>query len=374
MKLTDKLVDEMIADMFGQELVPLVDLLKKEDNISEFKLADKLKLNINIVRNMLYKLNGSNFVFFTRKKDKQKGWYIYFWTLNRKHIMHLLYDYKKNKVQRLRLWLERENTSNFFVCPNECMRLNYEDALDSQFKCPECESIMSQEVASKDKIKFIKSEIERLEQEVTEEAVLIDKELDIERKKEQLIEKKKAEEEARLAAKKLHESQLKSLEKKRIAQEKSAKERAKREIIAKKKALIKKKLMEKKLVAKKKLMEKKKILAIKMALKKQKLEEAKKKLLAKKMIQNKLVHKSAIKKIEKKKIEPKSVKKPEIKKPIKKKQSPKKPHKEKKGIKLEESPVVIEKKELQPRSISDIPIRRPPSILKRLFRGSKRLI
>ena len=84
MKLTPELVAKTISSVAGEDVLPLVERLRGRQNVSEFILADEVQHEINAVRNMLYRLYHANLVTFTRKKDKQKGWYIYYWTFNPK--------------------------------------------------------------------------------------------------------------------------------------------------------------------------------------------------------------------------------------------------------------------------------------------------
>ena len=88
-KLTQNKIDEVIINVAGKEGLRLVKKLKGKENISEFVLATKLKRDIKIVRNLLYKLYNYNLISSTRKKDKQKGWYIYYWTLISENIKFL---------------------------------------------------------------------------------------------------------------------------------------------------------------------------------------------------------------------------------------------------------------------------------------------
>src|SRR3989338_453753 len=81
MRLTPKKIEEIIVGILGESGIPLIKELMGKDNISEFDLATKTKQDIKVVRRMLYVLHNNNLVGFTRKKDKQKGWYIYYWTL-----------------------------------------------------------------------------------------------------------------------------------------------------------------------------------------------------------------------------------------------------------------------------------------------------
>ncbi|MCX8147001.1 MAG: transcription factor [Candidatus Woesearchaeota archaeon] len=165
MRLSSKLLDEIITEIVGNDVLPLVGALKNKKNVSEFKLAEKLKVEINVVRNMLYRLLKYNLVSFTRKKDKVKGWYIYYWTLKLKGIKKILMDLKKEKLNKLKERLEREKEGNFYLCPNKCTRLNFDQAVDFEFKCPECGHLMNID-ENKKKIEEIEREINKLEKEV----------------------------------------------------------------------------------------------------------------------------------------------------------------------------------------------------------------
>jgi transcription initiation factor TFIIE subunit alpha len=165
MKLSNKLIEETIADVAGPDVVAIVKLLKNKKNVSEFRLAEMIKEEVNIVRNMLYRLYHLNLVSFTRRKDKTKGWYIYYWTLNPKQLKHVVIQNKKEKLEKLKARLERESGNPFFICENACMRLEFDTALTYEFKCPECGELMQQEDNSK-KIKEIEKEISEIEKQI----------------------------------------------------------------------------------------------------------------------------------------------------------------------------------------------------------------
>ncbi|MEK6836001.1 MAG: hypothetical protein AABX55_03200, partial [Nanoarchaeota archaeon] len=85
-----QILQDFVNEVAGKDAVKLVNLMKERENISEFELAEDLKLNVNQVRNLLYKLNSFNLTYSTRRKDKDKGLYIYYWTFNFKHARDLL--------------------------------------------------------------------------------------------------------------------------------------------------------------------------------------------------------------------------------------------------------------------------------------------
>jgi transcription initiation factor TFIIE subunit alpha len=149
MRLSNKLIEDTISDVAGVDVVPLVMYLKNKKNVSEFKLAEHLEQEINATRNMLYRLLKSNLVTFNRKKDKQKGWYIYYWTFNLKRLRHVYSEVKVKKLERYQQRLDREEAGYFFMCPNACMRVDFEQATGFEFKCPECGELMQEQDNSK---------------------------------------------------------------------------------------------------------------------------------------------------------------------------------------------------------------------------------
>jgi transcription initiation factor TFIIE subunit alpha len=161
----DDILTEVIKEVAGQDVLPLVKALKNKKNISEFKLADAIRQEINLTRNMLYRLYDQNLVSFIRKKDKKKGWYIYYWTFNPKRIKELVRNLKKTRVERLKERLEREKSTNFFTCANKCIRLDFDQATEFEYKCPECGEILQQE-DNTPRIKELEKELQKLEKEL----------------------------------------------------------------------------------------------------------------------------------------------------------------------------------------------------------------
>ena len=162
-RLTDKKTEEVIKRVCGDDILPLVKKLKGKENVSEFKLADQLKGDIKKVRNGLYRLYEANLVEFTRKKDKKKGWYIYYWTFKPEQVKFLYSKIRKEMLERLKERLEGEAKGMFFVCPNRCVRLSFDQAADFEFSCPECGELCSQEDIN-ERAKEIKDKIKELEE------------------------------------------------------------------------------------------------------------------------------------------------------------------------------------------------------------------
>ncbi|PIN73548.1 hypothetical protein COV20_04975 [Candidatus Woesearchaeota archaeon CG10_big_fil_rev_8_21_14_0_10_45_16] len=171
MRLTQKKIEEILVSILGEEGLPLIQELNGKENVSEFDLAKKIKSDIKVVRKMLYILYNHNLVGFNRKKDKQKGWYIYYWTLLPDSVRFSYFKMKRNVLERLEHRLEQEEKELFFSCPNSCVRLNFDQAMDFEFHCPECGELLGQDdsaekvIGLKKRIGEIKEELEKLQEQ-----------------------------------------------------------------------------------------------------------------------------------------------------------------------------------------------------------------
>ncbi|MBS3140103.1 hypothetical protein J4479_03800 [Candidatus Woesearchaeota archaeon] len=167
MRLTTKKVEEILVNLLSEEGLPLIRELAGKFNISEFDLASKTKKDIKIIRKMLYLLYNHNLVGFTRKKDKQKGWYIYYWTLLPESIKFNYFKTKRDLLERLKQQLAQEEKELFFICPNDCIRLDFDQSIGFEFHCPECGELITQDDSQK-KIFDLKNKISEIEEELEE--------------------------------------------------------------------------------------------------------------------------------------------------------------------------------------------------------------
>ncbi len=164
MRLSNKIVEDVVSEVAGEDVLPLIKVLKNRKNVSEFKLAESIKEEVNRTRNMLYKLYDANLVSFIRKKDKKKGWYIYYWTFDTKKIKYLASSLKKKRLVKLKVRLEREQENQFYSCDSKCIRLDFDQAMNFEFKCPECGELIEPEDNSEE-IKHLETEIKEIEKE-----------------------------------------------------------------------------------------------------------------------------------------------------------------------------------------------------------------
>jgi len=236
-----KLLYDLVEEMAGAGTGRIVDILFGKKDVNEFLIAKKMELTINQIRNILYKLSAEGLVSFIRKKDKRKGWYIYYWTLKTEKCLVKLEQSLIKKIKNLNEILRSREVKRFYVCKPCGIEVGEEKALEHEFTCEECAEIYELLDNSRP-IRDTKAKITRTEKELA----LIQKELEATREKE----RKRRARESRKEAKKM-EAKKELLKVARAA--------AKKKVAAAKVKATKKKRGEKKSKSQKKDAAKKKI-------------------------------------------------------------------------------------------------------------------
>lgn len=160
-----QLMEKIVVEVVSEEALPIIKYLHGKKRISEFVITEELDIEIHRTRFLLYKLLEHNLVTFIRKKDKIKGWYICYWDLNEAAVEQLDKKLRTQKIKKLKERLEREEGNQFYMCRNACVRMDFERAMEFNFKCPECGEIMHP-VENQRTIDFLKSKIKDLEKEM----------------------------------------------------------------------------------------------------------------------------------------------------------------------------------------------------------------
>jgi transcription initiation factor TFIIE subunit alpha len=158
-------IEDVIKELVNEDAIPIVLYLIGRTKVSEFVLAQDLDLEIHKARNLLYRLLEHNVLYFHRKKDKVKGWYICYWDFNEKIIPFLLEKIKTQKLQKLKERLDKESSSMFYMCKSACTRMDFEKSMEFNFKCPECGELMDEQNNSRT-LEFLKERIADLDKDL----------------------------------------------------------------------------------------------------------------------------------------------------------------------------------------------------------------
>jgi len=234
-----KLLNDILSNVVGRQASDIVNLLAGKKNVNEFILAKKLKLTINQVRNILYKLSHAGLVSFTRKKDKRKGWYTYFWTLNIGKSLELLEGNLIKELESLKNQLKNRESRRFYFCNTCKTEVNEETALLHNFTCSECGEVYELQTDKKIlndlmlKIKKLEAAVMIIEEELSKVRVK-------ETKKQVNLDKKEMADKKKSRAKKRNDRRREKKKEKR-REEKSKKKSKKKSKPKKSKKKIKRK-------------------------------------------------------------------------------------------------------------------------------------
>lgn len=250
-----KFLKQIVGHIAGEAAIELVDLLSNKKDINEFVIAKKLDLTINQTRNLLYRLSHTGVLSSIRKKDKKKGWYIYFWTLNILRSLEILEEKLIEEIEMLNKELKNKKEKRFYKCASCGVELTEDSALLTNFECQECGEIYK----LADNTPFI-AEVEKNITKLNKELELVKKERELEQEKqdkklERSIKKAEKEKKEERAARRKKKEKDKKREERKLEKDKEKKKTARAEKKAMKKSSEKKKVVKK--VSKKKTKKKK---------------------------------------------------------------------------------------------------------------------
>ena len=163
--MIDKETKEILLSKIGIAGVDVIKLIKDKPNYSEFQISEKLEMDIQLVRNILYKIHNLNLADYTKKKDRKKGGYISYWTFNKKELHYYIEKEKMKKLEKFKERLESENSNKYYICKVGCTRVEFGNAFEINFKCVECGDALAHQ-DNKKTIEFLKTKISEMETEI----------------------------------------------------------------------------------------------------------------------------------------------------------------------------------------------------------------
>lgn len=150
---------DIVFELVGEDATQIVEFLYQNPGASEFDVSESIGFAVSQIRSILYDLKSKNLIDYDRRKDKDKGWYLYYWRVVPENFETVYLNEKRKKLEMFQERLETEENSIHYICPNFCKRLSFEDALDENFTCPVCGSLMQEENQSR-KIEMLKRNIQ----------------------------------------------------------------------------------------------------------------------------------------------------------------------------------------------------------------------
>lgn len=156
-------VKEYLTNLVGEEGLKVAKKLPSKEYESEYDIAEKLKININKLRSILYKLYSQNLVAYYKTRDKEKGWFIYHWKFFPKKLIEQVIKTKQKELEKTEKEVETGNERYF--CERCEEDFTFQQAFNNNFACSTCNSPLELKKVRGHKtlIKKIKKEIKELE-------------------------------------------------------------------------------------------------------------------------------------------------------------------------------------------------------------------
>ncbi len=135
-KLTDSQVKKMLKEIIGRNAYLILNACQVGRTDEE--IARITKLEISTVRSLLNQLYSEGLVEYTREKDEEHNWFKYTWYTRKDMLSDVLKFHLVEDIKDLEQKLDFETSYMFFACPNKCVKVPFEIAVEYDFRCPDC--------------------------------------------------------------------------------------------------------------------------------------------------------------------------------------------------------------------------------------------
>lgn len=139
-----EMVENPVVQRYLHELVGTegmqVALSPSEGEVTDEEIADRIGIDVNVVRRALIILNEHKLADYRRIRDQESGWLTYYWTFQYENIPEQLEQHMERLLEMLREREDYETGNEFYRCSVCGERQQFNDAMDLQFTCPRCSS------------------------------------------------------------------------------------------------------------------------------------------------------------------------------------------------------------------------------------------
>jgi len=175
LKLTDEVTVQVLNVLLGhREIIDeeIVNILNEgsspeteEDIEQEIKEEPAPRIALKEVRKSLYKLNERSLARYRRVRDRETGYFVYYWSPIWERIRDLIVRRRKSSLKKLRQRLDYEERNLLYVCASGHNPVTFSDAFELGFICTTCGEELSQKENAQT-IHFLKEKIQELEKEL----------------------------------------------------------------------------------------------------------------------------------------------------------------------------------------------------------------
>lgn len=160
----NKTFSSFVSEIAGRRGAKIVDCIG--DGATDETIEKNTGMKLSEIRSTLNNLHSYGVVEYVREKNLESGWFIYTWKLNHSRAMKNFLSQKQREYGDLKQKLTKESTISF-SCKQACLNLDFDEAMENEFKCPKCKKQMVEADPKK--------HLEELEQKITAIQSMMDK-------------------------------------------------------------------------------------------------------------------------------------------------------------------------------------------------------
>ncbi len=157
----ERLLDPEARDVF-------VYMFEAGKEVTENEIAEATGLKINSVRRALNMLAEKGLITYRRVRVVDKNGrsnVVFYWKVNPENLKSIVESRKRAVIEKLRSLLEYEESTYYYVCPLDGTRYTLDEAMEYNFTCPRCGSMLVPDEERDLRIEVLKRVIRRLEDE-----------------------------------------------------------------------------------------------------------------------------------------------------------------------------------------------------------------
>ena len=156
--LNDSVVRGYLIRLVGEDGLVMIERMP-DGEVTDEQIAEATEVVLNVVRRTLFIMSENKLAVCRRERDSNSGWLTYLWHLDMTDIEPQLAKEKKKLAKNLDLRLDFEEDNVFYVCPDGCVRMMFNDAAENEFLCPMC----GEDLTFRDNVDFTDALKKRLE-------------------------------------------------------------------------------------------------------------------------------------------------------------------------------------------------------------------
>lgn len=161
--LHNTLINQFLTTLAGEGSTKIVGELVEP--MQDEEIAKKCKVKVTVVRSILNKLHAEGITEYSREKDLKTGWFSYMWKLRFDNMVEALKKKKSGEINSISSQLGEESGYMFYTCKKGCLKLPFDEAMESMFRCPTCNGLLYS-ANNKRKLKTLETKHSKLQEEI----------------------------------------------------------------------------------------------------------------------------------------------------------------------------------------------------------------